>query len=490
MGGGDTKPSPRADEVRPEQDEDRPEQDAIVGGRYRLVRALGSGGMGMVWSARHVVTNRLVALKFVQAHRAQEVTVARVVREARAASAVEHANLCAVHDVIELPTGAAVLVMDHLEGHTLRALLREHGQLGVEEAASFFVQVASALGAAHAAGVLHRDIKPENLFRERHGRARVLDFGIAKLEEAGDLETDSSNAGTPPYMAPEQLLGDKRFDPRVDVWSLGVVLYESLTGTCPTTAGAENAGQVLRNVIERPIAPLKQVAPDVPDRVASLVDRMLARDPRARCAGMDEVLEALRPWSKIVVAETAGSLPPETPKSRGEKDAAGTATLPSPGVGRAAAADSARSETAATTSSPAVKIASTSRRPWVAGGMMVAILSLAWLGLREPEHRSSAAGVGDERSAERAPTSTLTVAAPPPSSPPARVAEEPAPAPLGAGADDLAPTGTTPSASAPPRKPTSAPRPRERPRTPGTALPSSPRASASGRAPGPLDEPW
>jgi serine/threonine-protein kinase len=272
----------------------------IVGGRFVLQRQLGEGGMGVVWSAVHTVTRKAVALKMLRADRVRDPSVRqRFVREARAASAVQHPNIIEIRDVIELADGAPAMVMDLLEGESLGARLEREGALPIDVLAPIMLQVVSAVGTAHAAGVVHRDLKPDNIFlvAAEGGDAgvavRVLDFGIAKLLPV-DGEVAISHVltntgiilGTPYYMAPEQLFGEKGVDARADVWSLGVILYECLSGRRPTEA--ENVGQILRILTTGEIVPLRELAPGVPEDVLDLVDRMLQLDRALRPASLVE----------------------------------------------------------------------------------------------------------------------------------------------------------------------------------------------------------
>jgi serine/threonine protein kinase len=267
----------------------------MVAGRFVLQRRIGEGGMGVVWAAEHAVTHRVVALKMLKPERAGDPLLRqRFVREARAASAVRHPNIIEVRDVIELDDQAPAIVMDLLEGESLGARLSREGALRLDALAPIMVQVLSAVGTAHAAGVVHRDLKPDNIFLVPDGASvsvRVLDFGIAKvLPMAGEaavshgLTSSGVILGTPHYMAPEQHFGEKDIDARADVWALGVVLYQCLSGRRPTEA--ENVGQILRLLTTGTLVPLRDAAPDVPSDVAELADRMLERDRARRLASL------------------------------------------------------------------------------------------------------------------------------------------------------------------------------------------------------------
>nr|MCU0682558.1 serine/threonine protein kinase [Polyangiaceae bacterium] len=275
----------------------------IVGGRYRLERLLGEGGMGIVWAATHTVTRRPFALKLLKAV-AGDVSnhTRRLFREARAASAVDHPNIVRVLDVFE-QDGTPVLVMDLLEGEPLGRRLQRRGPLRLDEVAAIMTPVLSAVAAAHAAGVVHRDLKPDNIFLVgAEGDAvdvRVLDFGVAKMTVFEDQAAESRTltrtgevVGTPHYMAPEQFFGEHDIDSRADVWALGVVLYECLAGRRPFSG--DSLGQVLKSVTSGEHTPLRQAAPHVPPEFARLVERMLQRERGARPAELRTVAKALQ----------------------------------------------------------------------------------------------------------------------------------------------------------------------------------------------------
>ncbi len=262
------------------------EAGAVVANRYELERVVGEGGMGVVWAASDRKTGNRVALKFLREDRASDVRhQERLLREAKAAAAVRHPNVATVHEVLETATGRPFLVMDLLQGEPLAARLARDGTLPLPECARVLGAVVDAIQAAHGSGIIHRDLKPENIFLLGAGTSspsvRVLDFGIAKTVEREDathapsLTTTGTMLGTPYYMAPEQIFGDNDVDGKADVWALGVVLYECLSGKRPTQA--TGVGQVLKVIMNDAIPPLSEVAPDVPTDVAALVSKMLSR---------------------------------------------------------------------------------------------------------------------------------------------------------------------------------------------------------------------
>jgi tRNA A-37 threonylcarbamoyl transferase component Bud32 len=285
--------------------------DQLIADRYRLERRLGEGGMGTVWAARRIETGEAVALKFPKRDAAgilDSVHKRRMLREARAAASVRHPNVVAIHEVLELDDGSPVVVMERLDGEPLSELLERERVLQPRAAALLLLPVVSAVGAAHAVGVVHRDLKPANIFlvaaAEWPPAVKVLDFGIAKLVTVDDrvavetgLTTTGTLLGTPSYMAPEQLFGESDFDHRVDVWALGLIMYRCLSGVLPTAG--EHVGSVLKKVLAEPIAPLATVAPGVPRELAELVDRMLSRRVDQRPSDLRGVSEVLRRYAGV-----------------------------------------------------------------------------------------------------------------------------------------------------------------------------------------------
>jgi len=277
------------------------EAGSVVGRRYRLERELSrQGGMGVVWIATHLVTKRRVAIKLLRAGGHDDAASrARLLREARASCAVDHPSVLPVLDVIDAD-GAPALVMELLEGESLRERLERRGALGVAETCAILAPVAGALAAAHAARIVHRDIKPENIFLVGGGgggepTVKVLDFGIAKIvateETTSNLTESGAMLGTPYYMAPEQAFGERDVGAAADAWALGIVLYECLTGARPTQA--DNLGQVIKRITRDPIAPIEEHVPGVPPALATLVARLLERDVAAREIDMKRAAKTL-----------------------------------------------------------------------------------------------------------------------------------------------------------------------------------------------------
>ena len=259
-------------------------------GPYEIVSALGAGGMGEVYIARDPRLNRTVAIKVLPIHlsdrpEAQE----RFDREARAIASLNHPNICQVHDV-GAQDGTSYLVMEHLEGETLASRMLR-GVLPLEQALRYGVEVADALEAAHRRGIVHRDLKPANIFIAAHGECKVLDFGLAKLEEetqAPEANTLTSPAlltspgtalGTVAYMSPEQARGEK-LDARTDIFSLGAVLYEIVAGK-PAFPGKTQAVVFKAILDENPVRPL-EVNPALPPKLDEIILKALEKDREIR----------------------------------------------------------------------------------------------------------------------------------------------------------------------------------------------------------------
>jgi serine/threonine protein kinase len=278
----------------------------VVATRFRLQRRLGEGGMGVVWAALHTMTRKPVALKILKrSGEDDERSVQRFLREARTACAVRHPSIVEVNDVLELEDGSPVMVMELLEGETLAQRLARERVLTLEELARVMVHVCSAVGCAHALGIVHRDLKPENIFLARSPAGqtvKVLDFGIAKLTasdgdaaRSGALTGTGAILGTPYYMAPEQLFGEKDVDHRADIWALGIMFYEAITGERPTRG--ENVGQIYKVIVTDAIVPFGQRAKGLPTPFVDLVERMLARDRATRPADVGSVLSVLAAYT-------------------------------------------------------------------------------------------------------------------------------------------------------------------------------------------------
>ena len=248
-------------------------------GRYRVLERVAGGGMGVVYRAEDGQLGRSVALKFLQPRLdAGDSAAERFRREARTVAALEHPNICTVHEIGETADGQLFIAMPLYEGETLQRRIAG-GPLAVDEAVAIALQIVHGLAKAHGAGVVHRDVKPSNVFVTADGMVKLLDFGIAKLMGAALTTTGAGPLGTVAYMSPEQARGDA-VDARSDLWSLGVVLYEMLAGR-PPFAG-DNSIVVLDAIQHERYAPLAEHRPDVPPAIVKIVDRALTRALDAR----------------------------------------------------------------------------------------------------------------------------------------------------------------------------------------------------------------
>jgi serine/threonine protein kinase len=365
------------------------QRDQTVGGRYRLERSLGNGGMGEVFVATDTVLARRVALKRLSpALTDDEPARARFFREARALARINAPNVVAVFDAGG--DGDPYLVMELIEGTTLRDEMRA-GRLAPERATAIAAGVAAGLAAAHAQGVIHRDVKPSNIFLTASGEPKVGDFGIARIERGDMTLTMTGQAfGSPAYVAPEQATGG-HVDARADLYSLGCVLYEMVAGRRPFDGG-DAVSLTYQHVHTKPV-PLDSVDARVAPELASLVEALLAKDPEDRPRSADDVRRALDPTSPNAVAMT----PPAAPEREG------TAVLPR----------------------RAATLGSRQKRPWwlvaaVAGVILLASLALAsaFTGGGPPaDQPSSPPGQSASRAASPSATVTATASQPIPSTP-------------------------------------------------------------------------
>ncbi len=266
---------------------------------YRILEKLGGGGMGVVYRAEDTRLGRDVALKFLPGELTRDPQAReRFKLEARAASALDHANICTIHDIGETPEGRLFIAMAFYGGETLKARLA-HGPLEIEEAVEIARQVAAGLGRAHERGIVHRDIKPANLMLTEHGEVRILDFGVAKLAGEAGLTRTGSTVGTLAYMAPEQVEG-KGIGPATDLWSLGVLLYRMLTGKLPFAGASET--EILGAILGREPEPARALRPEIPAGLDALIRELLAKLPGDRPASAADVFERLGAFGRAAHA--------------------------------------------------------------------------------------------------------------------------------------------------------------------------------------------
>jgi serine/threonine-protein kinase len=272
----------------------RPEADPLLGklveGRYEVESVLGEGGMGSVYAVRHRALDKRFAMKVMRADLAKQGELAaRFIQEARATAAIGHPNIVQITDFGQLPSGAPYFVMELLDGTPLSKMIRKGGPLPAGLAVRVLIQTASALAAAHAAGVIHRDLKPDNIHMTSGGAVKILDFGVAKMAGAGRLTRTGMVFGTPHYMSPEQASGNE-VDHRADMYALGIIMYEMFTGRVPFEADSY-MGVLTKHMF---------MAPEPPSRIheaarelGALEDvtlKCLEKRPEARYGSMDELI--------------------------------------------------------------------------------------------------------------------------------------------------------------------------------------------------------
>jgi protein kinase-like protein/AraC-type transcriptional regulator len=237
-------------------------EGTVLGGRYKILRRIGSGGIGVVYSAKHVGLGTNVAIKVLRgpaAHDASE--MARLRREAQVQGGIQHPNVVQTLDLDQLPDGSLYVVMELLKGRPLSDRLSREGPLAPGFAVPVFIQVCRALGAAHSKGVVHRDLKPGNIFLCEDGVSKVLDFGMSKFQSAESLTQEGYTLGTPEYMAPEQCIG-AAVEPRTDLYAFGVLMYEALTGQLPIQS--PNRRELLELHQRQAPLPMRERRPDLP----------------------------------------------------------------------------------------------------------------------------------------------------------------------------------------------------------------------------------
>ncbi len=303
----------------------------VVAGRYEILGLLGEGGMGAVYEAQHLHLGRKVAIKRLHPELSKdESSVRRFQREARAAGTIGHDHIVDVLDLGFAEDGAPYLAMELLVGESLADRLRRAGRLDPRRAARIAGEILSALEAVHGRGVIHRDLKPDNIFLCRRGGRRdfvkVLDFGISKVRSVAGADTEGltrtgAMMGTPHYMSAEQAQGRKDLDHRVDLYAVGVILYECLAGELPFQGGNYHA--LLQSILSGRRPSLADLAPNVPPGLAAVVDKAMATDREKRYADAHSMHAALRPFGAIALHSPGTMRPPprgDAPTARMDSD--------------------------------------------------------------------------------------------------------------------------------------------------------------------------
>jgi serine/threonine protein kinase/Flp pilus assembly protein TadD len=267
-----------------------PAKGTILAGKYRIVEPIGKGGMGVVYKAEDTKLERTVALKFLPPELTEDPEAKeRFVREAKAAAALSHPHICTIHEIGE-SEDQSFIVMEYIEGQSLKQKILK-GLLNQAEALDIAIQVAEGLDEAHKKGIVHRDIKPGNIMVTAKGQAKVMDFGLAKVLGGSLITREAKTMGTVAYMSPEQAQGET-VDQRTDIWSLGVVLYEMLTGQLPFKGEYDQS--VIHSILTKEPEPIGRLRPGLPRDLENIVSTALAKNPTQRYQTMDELLEDLK----------------------------------------------------------------------------------------------------------------------------------------------------------------------------------------------------
>ncbi len=268
---------------------------------YKILAKLGEGGMGVVYKAEDTKLERIVAIKFLPHHIAANAEEReRFKIEAQAAAALNHPNIATIHAIEEVD-GEMFIVMEFIDGQELRKLLIDNGQLSIDNCLNYATQIAEGLKAAHTKGITHRDIKSSNIMVTESGQVKIMDFGLAKIAGGAQLTKDHSTLGTAAYMSPEQARGEK-VDHRTDIWALGVVLYEMLTGQLPFRGVYEQA--VIYSILNEQAEPITNLRSDTPQALQQITNKALAKKVNERYQSINEMLHVLRQsGNQIFVAE-------------------------------------------------------------------------------------------------------------------------------------------------------------------------------------------
>ena len=410
----------------------------VLAEKYRVERVLGQGGMGVVVAAEDTTLGRPVAVKFLLPDaRCDPMTTERFLREARAAVKIKSEHVARVIEVGKLDDGSPYIVMEFLEGRDLAEVVKS-GALAVDDAVEYVLQACEALAEAHTAGIIHRDLKPANLFLAERADGspviKVLDFGISKVIESGKVDggltRTSAMMGSPFYMSPEQTKSAKDVDARTDLWALGVILYELVTGSPPFHG--ENMGELVAAILTEAPKPLGEAKSGLPGGLETVVMRCLEKDPDARYANVGELAQALiafAPERARLSGERAVRVAAGASQSQTQPlGSSSFVTAPTePGVARSDAESAGRTatswaETNGETAGTAAPQPPRTRAPWVLLGGVAAALTGGGIYLASTGPTPPAAGSADAEpgaapssaaaSGVSAPTSPATVASP------------------------------------------------------------------------------
>ena len=276
----------------------------IIADKYQILQKLGEGGMGIVYKAKDSRLDRTVALKFLMSELIKDNEAKkRFIQEAKAAAALEHPNICTVYEVDEAD-GQTFIAMSYIEGQSLNDKLKD-GPMDVDKAKDIVIQVAEGLKEAHEKGIVHRDIKPANIMLTAKGQAKITDFGLAKLSWGVELTKTSTIMGTVAYMSPEQAKGEE-VDHRTDIWSLGAMLYEILTGERPFKKSHEQA--LIYSILNDEPEPISSKMEDVPDYIERIVLKTLNKDVKKRYQNIKDLTQELQQPPSITLPKAEKSI--------------------------------------------------------------------------------------------------------------------------------------------------------------------------------------
>jgi len=285
----------------------RPIDELVPGtelaGKYKIIDVVGKGGMGIVYKAEDTKLKRNVALKFLPPELTKDKEAKdRFVIEAQAAAALSHPNICTIHEINE-EEGKSFIAMEYVEGQSLKAKI-DKGPIEIEEALDIAIQMAEGMEQAHKKGIVHRDIKSANIMMTDAGQAKIMDFGLAKVKGGTLLTREGTTLGTVAYMSPEQARGEE-VDHRSDIWSLGIVMYEMLTGQLPFKGERETS--ILYSVVHEEPKPLKEIKRDIPVELQQIISNALKKKRESRYSSAAEMLKDLKKYQDILRAEELGA---------------------------------------------------------------------------------------------------------------------------------------------------------------------------------------